>query len=113
MLHWKTPYYQLSKKIFSMIERLAFFLLLLSIGHPTLAQQEPNVINGNVINYSSIDALVQKLMDTAGVTGLCLGIISDNKVDYVRSYGYKNKEKRELIDNATCFYAASLAKPLF
>ncbi len=52
-------------------------------------------------------------MDTAEVTGLCLGIINDNKIAYVKSYGYKNKEKNELNDTATCFYAASLAKPLF
>lgn len=52
-------------------------------------------------------------MDTAEVTGLCLGIINDNQAAYVKAYGYKNKTKGELNDTATCFYAASLAKPLF
>jgi CubicO group peptidase (beta-lactamase class C family) len=52
-------------------------------------------------------------MDTAEVTGLCLGIINDNKIAYVKTYGYKNAGKDQLIDTATCFYAASLAKPLF
>src|SRR5690349_17525347 len=51
-------------------------------------------------------------MDTAEVTGLNLGIINDNSISYVKSYGYKNARK-ELIDTSTCFYAASLAKPLF
>jgi CubicO group peptidase (beta-lactamase class C family) len=52
-------------------------------------------------------------MNTSKVTGLCLGIINDNKVAFVNSYGYKNKIKNELNDTTTCFYAASFAKPLF
>jgi CubicO group peptidase (beta-lactamase class C family) len=52
-------------------------------------------------------------MGNAEVTGLCLGIINDNKVAYVKSYGYRNKAENQLNDTATCFYAASLSKPLF
>ena len=61
----------------------------------------------------AIDKIVTKLMDTGEVTGLCLGIINDDKPVYVKSYGYKNREKNELNDSSTCFYAASLSKPLF
>ena len=52
-------------------------------------------------------------MDNAGVTGLCIGIINDNKVNCVKTYGYKNKPANQLNDTATCFYAASLSKPVF
>jgi CubicO group peptidase (beta-lactamase class C family) len=52
-------------------------------------------------------------MDTADVTGLCLGLIRDNKVVYTKGYGYKNTALHRLNDTATCFYAASLAKSLF
>lgn len=52
-------------------------------------------------------------MDTADVTGLQLGIINNNKPVFVNSYGYKNKALSQLNDTGTCFYAASLAKPLF
>lgn len=69
--------------------------------------------DGKVISTDEIDRIIKQLMDTAEVTGLCLGLISDNKIAYIKTYGYKNKEKGELIDTATCFYAASLAKPLF
>ena len=61
----------------------------------------------------AIDKIVTKLMDTGEVTGLCLGIINNDKPVYVKSYGYKNREKNELNDSSTCFYAASLSKPLF
>jgi len=62
---------------------------------------------------TAIDRLVKKLMDTADVTGLCLGLIRDGKVIYTKGYGYKNTALHTLNDTATCFYAASLAKPLF
>jgi len=59
------------------------------------------------------DRIVKDLMDTADVSGLCLGVIRDNKVYYTKGYGYKNAALHQLNDTATCFYAASLAKPLF
>ncbi|MEO7766935.1 MAG: serine hydrolase, partial [Ferruginibacter sp.] len=79
----------------------------------TSGQKQINQPGGTAISINVIDKAVQRLMDTAEVTGLCLGIINDNKVAYVKTYGFKNKEKGELIDTATCFYAASLAKPVF
>ena len=42
-----------------------------------------------------------------------MGIINDDKIVYLHSYGYKNKARNELNDTSTHFYAASLAKPLF
>lgn len=52
-------------------------------------------------------------MDSAAVTGICIGMISDNEVLYTRAYGYRIKEKNLLNDTATCFYAASLSKAVF
>ncbi len=60
-----------------------------------------------------IDSVVKRLMDTAHVTGLCLGIIRDGKIADVQAYGYKNKPQGQLNDTATCFYAASFAKAVF
>ncbi len=37
----------------------------------------------------------------------------NNNISYIKSYGYKNKALNQLNDPNTCFYAASLAKPLF
>jgi CubicO group peptidase (beta-lactamase class C family) len=70
-------------------------------------------IDGSSISTTAIDHLMKRLMDTAEVTGVCLGIINDNKPVYVKTYGYKDKEKGELIDTATEFYAASFSKSLF
>jgi len=90
-------------------------ILLLGIATQSLFAQQMNIKkpDGGLISTQFIDQTAQKLMDTAGVTGLCIGFINDNKPVYLRAYGYKNKEKNELNDTLTSFYAASLAKPLF
>ena len=88
------------------------FLFFLLIFYKVSAQQiiKPD---GKTLSSIAIDKIVKKLMDTGEVTGLCLGIIINDKLVYTKSYGYKNKPMDELNDTSTCFYAASLSKPLF
>ncbi|MBS1662554.1 MAG: beta-lactamase family protein [Bacteroidetes bacterium] len=62
---------------------------------------------------AQVDSVVTRLMRKAGVTGLCLGIVKDNQVSYVKAYGYKNKPRGQMNDTATCFYGASLSKAVF
>jgi CubicO group peptidase (beta-lactamase class C family) len=69
--------------------------------------------DGKTISTNRVDAIVKKLLDTADIPGLQLGIINSNKLSYVKSYGFKNKAKNELNDTSTTFYAASLSKSLF
>ena len=69
--------------------------------------------NAQELSAQRVDGIVRKLMDTAHVTGLCLGIVKDGKVAEVRAYGYKNKPLGQMNDTATCFYAASFSKAVF
>jgi CubicO group peptidase (beta-lactamase class C family)/pimeloyl-ACP methyl ester carboxylesterase len=97
------------------MSKSAWLLSLTSfIALSAVAQQKQiSTPDGKMLSSSAIDKIISKLMDTAEVTGLCLGIINGNKPVYVKSYGYKNKPLNKTNDTATCFYAASLAKPLF
>ena len=61
----------------------------------------------------SIDSTVEKLMDSAGVTGLCLGVVRADTVAYVQAYGYKSTATRQKNDTATSFYATSFSKAVF
>jgi CubicO group peptidase (beta-lactamase class C family) len=79
-----------------------FLLLIIGLGG-----------SGQRLPAREVDSIVGRLMDTAHVTGLCLGIVRDGKIAEVRAYGYKNKPLGQLNDTATCFYAASLAKAVF
>lgn len=69
--------------------------------------------NAQQLSGQAADGIVRRLMDTAHVTGLCVGIVRDGKVAYVQAYGYKNKPQGLLNDTATCFYAASFSKAVF
>jgi len=59
------------------------------------------------------DETVKTLMDKGHVTGMSVGIIKDNQIVSVKSYGYRNKPAGLAMDTATCVYAASLSKAVF
>ncbi len=69
--------------------------------------------DGKTISSNDIETIVNKLLDTADITGLNISIINSNKFYYVKSFGFKNGATRQSNDTSSCFYAASLAKPLF
>jgi len=52
-------------------------------------------------------------MDTANVQGLNLAILNNNKIAYIKSYGFKNKPENALMDNSSIVYAASYSKAVF
>lgn len=69
--------------------------------------------DGKSLGAQSIERIVRQLMDTAGVTGLSLGIINEGRIAYLNTFGVKDSARRLPLDTATCLYAASFAKPLF
>lgn len=81
----------------------------------TLNAQKPAAVQpgGKALTATTIDSIIKKLMDTAEVTGMCIGIINNNNITYTKGYGYKNAVTQAYNDTVTGFYAASLAKPLF
>src|SRR3954453_11203132 len=90
-----------------------FSCLLLVFTFFKMAQAQLKKPDGSVVTSSAINAIVTDLMDKGEVTGLCLGIVNDNKPAFVQAYGYKNKPQNQKLDTATCLYAASFAKSLF
>ncbi len=70
-------------------------------------------INGETINSGEVDKIVHELMDSANVTGMCLAILNENELVYLKTFGYKNKEKNELLDENSIILGASLSKVVF
>src|SRR5215831_4413963 len=89
---------------------LLLHVLLVNIAYGQKLIERPD---GKRMTRAEIDKIVKQLSESGEVTGLCLGIINNNKPVYIKAYGYKNKGQKRMNDTATCFYAASLAKPLF
>jgi CubicO group peptidase (beta-lactamase class C family) len=54
-----------------------------------------------------------KMMDWAGVPGLQIAIVENEKLIWKREFGIKNAETKEPVTADTVFQAASLSKPLF
>ena len=75
--------------------------------------QEIKRIDGSRTSSQEIDRLVNDLIAKAKVTGLALSILNDNRTVYTKTYGYKNKQKQELLDNSTVLYGASFSKAVF
>jgi CubicO group peptidase (beta-lactamase class C family) len=70
-------------------------------------------LDGSKISVDQIDKTVKHLMDTANIQGLGLAILNNKKAVFIKSYGYKNKPKNELLDTASIMYGASLSKAVF
>ncbi|MES1220310.1 MAG: serine hydrolase domain-containing protein [Bacteroidota bacterium] len=87
---------------------------LLFLGNLTFGQhQQITRLDGSKISASEIDKTVSRLMDTANIQGLGLAILNNKKTVFLKSYGYKNKPQKELLDTATIMYGASLSKAVF
>lgn len=75
--------------------------------------QQIERLDGSKLSVSEIDATIQQLMDTAHIQGLGLAILNNKKTVFIKSYGYRNKPKNELLDTASIMYGASLSKAVF
>ncbi len=80
----------------------------------SLAQiKEIKRIDGARISSQEVDRSINELIAKAKVTGLALSILNDNRTVYTKTYGYKNKQKQELLNNSTVLYGASFSKAVF
>ena len=87
---------------------------VLFLFHFTFGQQPPITrLDGSKISASEIDKTVARLMSTANIQGLSLAILNNKKTVFIKSYGYRNKPRNELLDTASIMYGASLSKAVF
>ena len=70
-------------------------------------------IDGTKITTAEVDRSVQRLVDAAHVTGISVAILNDNRVVYVKSYGFANVEKQQPLRTDSIVWAASFTKSLF
>ena len=67
-------------------------------------------LNGEVITRDEVDKVVHNLMDTANVTGLCMAVLNGNESVYLETFGYRNRERSELLDENSILLGASFSK---
>ena len=94
--------------------KFKILLALLFLSNLTFGQNKQITrLNGSQISSSEIDKTVKRLMDTANVQGLDLAILNNKRTVFIKSYGYKNKPKNELLDTSSVMYGASFSKAVF
>jgi serine-type D-Ala-D-Ala carboxypeptidase/endopeptidase len=70
-------------------------------------------LNDSEITTDSLSGYITSLMKKAKVHGLAVSIFNNNELAYQKLFGFKNREKGELLIPGTIFYGASLSKTIF
>jgi CubicO group peptidase (beta-lactamase class C family) len=70
-------------------------------------------LDGSTISTAEIENRVTRLMSASRVTGLSIAVLNDSKIVYVKSFGFKNKEKSQPLTENTVMYGASFTKAVF
>ncbi|MPS63449.1 serine hydrolase [Chryseobacterium sp.] len=91
-----------------------FALLFLIWILPLVAQKNIKIryLNGKTIDSQILQQRLSRLVDSAKIAGLQIAIVNHNKVIYSSSFGYKDIESKQKLNDSTVMYAASLTKPV-
>jgi len=113
------PIYTTNRPVFSSTAKpvkmksillLAFTLYLL----PAFAQHATNIqqLDGKIVPSQIIQTRMQKIVDSAKLAGLQVAIVNNNSTVWTQSFGYKDIENQQKLNDSTVMYAASLTKPV-
>lgn len=91
------------------------YFTIFSIFYITAVSFGQNIVRLDKTEITSInlDKKIDTLMKIANIHGLAVAVFNNNKPVYKKSFGYKNLLTKDLINNKTNFYGASLSKPVF
>ena len=70
-------------------------------------------VDGDRIFVEKFEARVEEAMDEAVVSGLVCAVLNDGRLVYHRTFGFRDKEAGELLDEESVFNAASFSKTVF
>lgn len=94
--------------------RLLLILTCTLCASLSFAQKTPRIkhLNGQLVSTAYIQKELEKLVDSAKIAGLQVAIINGNKTVWTSSFGYKDIENNQRLNDSTVMYAASLTKPV-
>lgn len=86
-------------------------ILLASCSQSKVAQIER--LDGSKIAVEELNQKIQKLVDTAKVTGITISIFNQDTLAYQEAFGFSNYEQKDSLGVNEVFYGASLSKSVF
>ena len=93
--------------------RTKLILFSLLFGVAFAKAQSIKRLDGSTISFATIDQTVKEVMQEQHIQGLSLAILNKNKTAFIKSYGFRNQPKNQLLDTASIVYGASLSKAVF
>src|SRR5579885_1711358 len=91
-----------------------FLCLAILVAGATFALGQDVVrLDGSRIASTEIDRTVNRLMIASEVTGVSLAVFDHGKVAYMKSYGFRDKERDLPLTLDSVMSAASISKPTF
>ena len=91
-----------------------FLCLMILVAAATFALgQDVARLDGSRISSADIDRTVHRLMNAAEVTGVSLAVFDHGKLAYLKSYGFRDKEKNLPLTVDSVMSAASISKSTF
>jgi CubicO group peptidase (beta-lactamase class C family) len=70
-------------------------------------------LDGTSLSANDIDATVLRLLHAAKVTGAGIALFNDGRIAYLKTYGFRDKEKQLLLTPDSVMSAASFSKVAF
>jgi CubicO group peptidase (beta-lactamase class C family) len=97
-----------------MRQTIVWCLFAMATASLALAQQSTVTrLDGSSISVAEIDATMTRLMKAAEVTGAAIAVFHNGKVELVKAYGFRNKEKNLPLTVDSVMSAASISKVAF
>lgn len=99
----------------TIFSRLWIFLLSLAVICASAAAQHTSItrLDGSKISPAEIDRAVVQSMDASHVTGVGIVVFNQGKIAYLKTYGFRDTQKRLPLTPDSVMTAASLSKSAF
>ena len=104
----------LKSKASAMVKSVALLVSILAFTNCT--PQKSNTItrlDKSTITSEVLTRKIQKLVDTAKVTGITVSIFNQDTLAYQKAFGFANYDQRDTLRVDKVFYGASLSKSVF
>ena len=97
-----------------MRQTIVWCLFAMATASLALAQQSTVTrLDGSSISVAEIDATMTRLMKAAEVTGAAIAVFHNGKVELLKAYGFRDKEKNLPLTVDSVMSAASISKVAF
>ena len=92
---------------------LLLVILTISCAKTKSKIEQVTRLDNSIISVEELDKKIQKLVDTANVTGITVSVFNQDTLAYQRAFGYSNFEQKDSLKVNEVFYGASLSKSVF